>query len=313
MALNLHLLRLFAAVAQHRSFSRAAAALHLSQPAVSKGVREFEAQVGAALLERGVGGVRPTEAGMRLMEQAQALFAAERAAEEELDALRGLERGTLAIGASTTIATYLLPTLVGAFHRDHPAIELRLTSANTQNIAELLVARQLDLALVEGPTRSFNLVVEPWRREELVLIAAPDHRLIRAPSRSVLRSLENEIFLIREPGSGTREVVAAALAAHGIRPRSTIEIGGTEAIKQMVAAGFGVAIVSAAAAADQIALGRLAIVRPRSFVVNRQLVRLSVPGRRASAATAAFNRLLDDEGKASTHRAERNHCHRRSG
>jgi len=291
--MNLHLLRLFAAVAQHGSFSRAAAALHVSQPAVSKGVREFEAQLGTCLLERGAGGVRPTEAGRRLTIQAQALFAAERAAEEELDAFRGLQRGTLAIGASTTIATYLLPSLLGMFYRRHPSVELRLTSANTRNIAELLVARELDIALVEGPTQDFNLLAEPWRQEELVLIAAPDHRLVRARPDAVLKAVEDEIVLVREPGSGTREVVAAALATHNIRPRSTIEIGSTEAIKQMVAAGFGVAIVSAAAAADQLALGRVVIVRPSGFAAFRSLMRLSLPGRQLSAATAAFNRLLD--------------------
>lgn len=312
MTLNLHLLRLWATVAEQGSFSRAAAVLHLSQPAVSKGVREFEAQVGTALIERGVKGVHPTEAGARLLEQAQALFAAERAAEEELDAFRGLERGTLSIGASTTIATYLLPKLVGAFHRDHPAIELRLTSANTRNIAELLVGRQLDVALVEGPTHGFNLVSEPWRQEELILIVAPGHRLLRTPARAVLRALENEIFLIREPGSGTRDVVASALAAHGIEPRRTIEIGSTEAIKQMVAASFGVAFVSAAGAADQIALGRLAIVRPYGFVVTRLLMRLSVPRRRDSSVAAAFNRLLDIEGRASISPAQRYHARNRS-
>ncbi len=293
MALNLHLLRLFAAVAREGGFSAAAAALHLSQPAVSKGVREFETQLGTALIERGAQGLRLTEAGARLFEKAQALFAVERDAEDELDALRGLQRGTLAIGASTTIATYLLPTVIGAFHRDHPAIELHLTSANTRQIAELLVARRLDLAFVEGPTQEFPVTAKSWRQEELVLIAAPDHRLLDLRPSAVLAALEREIFLIRELGSGTREVVAAALAAHQIRPRSTIEIGSTEAIKQMVAAGFGVAIVSAAAAADQIALGRLAVVRPKDFRVYRTLTRLSVPGRRASSAAAAFDRLVD--------------------
>ncbi len=297
MALNLHLLRLFAAVAHHSSFSRAAAALHISQPAVSKGIREFESQVGARLLERGAGGVRLTEAGQRLAEQARTLFAAERAAEEELDALRGLQRGTLAIGASTTIATYLLPPLLGAFYRDHPTIELRLTSANTQNVAELMANRDLDIALVEGPTLGFQLIAQPWLQEELVLIAAPNHRLARLRPGAVLQALQSEMLLVREPGSGTREVVSAALTAHDIRLERTIEIGSTEAIKQMVAAGFGVAIVSAAAAADQIALGRVIVVKPRRFAVRRLLTRLSLPGRRPSAAAAAFDRLLDIEQK----------------
>ena len=291
--MNLHLLRLFATVAQHGSFSRAATVLHISQPAVSKGIREFEAQVGTALLARGVGGVRPTEAGQRLMVQARALFALERTAEEELEAFRGLRRGTLAIGASTTIATYLLPPLLGAFSRQHPSIELRMTSANTRRIAELLLGHELDIALAEGPTHEFNLVARPWRSEEMALIAAPEHRLARLSPESTLKTLEDEIFLLREPGSGTREVVIAALASRGIRPRRLIEIGSTEAIKQMVAAGFGVAIVSAAAAADQIALGRVVVIKPARFEVCRSLMRLSLAGRPASAAAMAFDRLLD--------------------
>lgn len=298
MALNLHFLRLFAAVVEHGGFSRAAAALHISQPAVSKGVREFEAQLGTRLLERGAKGVRPTEAGQRLMAQARLLFAAERAAEEEIDALRGLLSGTLAIGASTTIATYLLPPLLGAFHRQHPAIELRLASANTRDIAALLLQRELDIALVEGPTDAPGLVARPWREEEMVLIAAPNHRLADTAPAMLKRALAQEIFLIREPGSGTREIVAAALAAHHIEPRRSIEIGSTEAIKQMVAAGFGVAIVSAAAAADQMALGRLAAIRLRGFAVQRTLMQLSLPRRQPSAAAAAFERLLDRERKA---------------
>jgi DNA-binding transcriptional LysR family regulator len=294
MALNLHLLRLFAAVAERGSFSRAAGALRVSQPAVSKGVREFEAQVGTALLERSGGGVYPTEAGRRLLVQAHALFAAERAAEEELDGFRGLQCGSLAIGASTTIATYLLPPLLGEFSRRWPTIELHLTSANTRAIAESLVARALDIALVEGPTTEFNLRAESWRRDELVLIAAPDHRFARLSSLAVLAALEQEIFLIREPGSGTREVVAVALAKHKIRPRRTVEIGSTEAIKQMVASGFGVAIVSAAAAVDQIALGRLAVIRPPRFAVHRVLTQLTLRGRPMSAAATAFNLLLHE-------------------
>src|SRR6202035_3373345 len=146
MSLNLHLLRLFAAVARLGNFSRAAEALHLSQPAVSKGVRDFEAQIGSRLLERGgQGGVTLTAAGDLLMRHAAALFAAERAAEEELAALRGLHRGSLSVGASTTIATYQLPPFLGAFHKRHPEVELRLTSGNTRTIAELLSARELDI------------------------------------------------------------------------------------------------------------------------------------------------------------------------
>lgn len=291
MALNLHLLRLFAAVARHGGFSRAAEALHISQPAVSKGVREFEAQVGGRLLERGPGGVTPTEAGQVLLRHATALFAAERAAEEDLAALRGLTRGGLSVGASTTIGTYLLPPLLGAFHRAHPGVELRLRNANTAGVAELLLARELDVALVEGPVEHPGLLVRPWREDRMVVIAAPGHRL--AGTRPDAGRLADEVVIVREPGSGTRDVVWAALTAHGVRPRATLEVGSTETVKQVVAAGLGVAVVSAAAAVDQLALGTLVALDVRGFAVGRTLTRLSLPDRRPSAAAAAFEALLD--------------------
>lgn len=292
--MNLHLFRLFAAVAKAGSFSRAADALYLSQPSVSKGVRDFEAQVGSRLLERrGPGGVTLTEAGSLLMRHATALFAAERAAEEELAALRGLHRGTLAVGASTTVATYHLPAILGAFHQRHPEIELRLTSANTREIADLLSARELDIALVEGPVEDPGIEVRPWRQEEMVLIAAPAHRLARASDPVPTAAIAEEIVIVREPGSGTRDVALAALEAHRIVPRSVLEVGSTEAIKQIVAGGLGIAIVSAAAAADQIALGKLTVLRARDFAVSRTLTRLSLPARQPSAPAAAFDMLLD--------------------
>jgi DNA-binding transcriptional LysR family regulator len=294
MALNLHLFRLFAAVARHGSFSRAADALHLSQPSVSKGVRDFEAQVGSRLLERGgPGGVTLTEAGGLLMRHATALFAAERAAEEELAALRGLARGTLSVGASTTVATYQLPPILGAFHRRHPDVDLRLTSANTRAIAELLIARELDIALVEGPVEEPGIEVRPWREEEMVLIAPPDHRLARGPQHFAVGEIAEEIILVREPGSGTREVALAALESYHLVPRSILEVGSTEAIKQLVAGGLGIAIVSAAAAADQIALGKLVVLRAYGFTVRRMLTRLSLPARQPSAPAAAFDALLN--------------------
>jgi DNA-binding transcriptional LysR family regulator len=294
MALNLHLLRLFAAVARHRSFSRAADTLHLSQPAVSKGVRDFEAQIGNRLLERGApGGVTLTEAGALLMRHAATLFGTERAAEEELAALRGLDRGSLGVGASSTVATYHLPPLLGAFHKRHPEVELRLTSGNTRMIVELLNAREVDIALVEGPVDDPVMEVRPWREEEMVLISAPDHRLARAPVPIALKALAEEIVLIREPGSGSRDVVLGALEAYSIEPGSLLEVGSTEAIKQIVAGGLGIAIVSAAAAADQIALGKLVVLKVRDFAVRRMLTRLSLPARQPSAAAAAFNRFLD--------------------
>jgi DNA-binding transcriptional LysR family regulator len=293
MPMPLHLLRQFAAVAEQRGFSRAAEALHISQPAVSKGVRELEEQVGTPLLERGRGGVRLTEAGEVLAAHARDMFAIERAAEAELRAVRGLERGSLRIGASTTIATYHLPPVLAAFHAGHPRLDLRLTSANTHDILDLLQRRDIDVALVEGPVDDPALDLLPWRRERMVFVAAPAHRLIRWGGPAAAADLDGELFVIREPGSGTREIAERVLAHVGAAPARTLEVGSTEAIKQVVAAGLGIAVVSQVAAADQIALGKLAVLPVAAADYERVLARVSVRGRRPSAPAVIFERLLD--------------------
>src|ERR1700739_1308704 len=124
MPLNLHLLRLFAAVVRTGSFSRAADTLHISQPAISKGVRDFELQVGCRLLDRTPKGVRPTREGRAPARHAEALFAVERAAEDELLSLRSLDSGSLRIGASTTIATYMISEYLAIFHPTYSGIDL---------------------------------------------------------------------------------------------------------------------------------------------------------------------------------------------
>jgi len=290
---NLHLLRIFSAVAQNRSFSRAADALHISQPAVSKSIREFEAQLGISLLERGPRGVHLTEAGRLLIKHARDLFAAEQSAHESLDALRGLRQGTLRIGASTTIATYFLPPVLGAFYEMHPTIELHLTSANTSVIADLLMSREVDVALVEGPVEAADVIIKPWHEDELVFIAAISHPLVSRNPPIRVSDLAAEIIVMRERGSGTRDVAWDALLSTGWSPQRILEVSSNEAITRVVAAGLGIGIVSAAVAADHLALGRLRILSIEGLAIRRPLTRLILPDRQPSPATAAFNSLLD--------------------
>jgi len=291
MSLNLHHLRVFAAVAERGGFSRAAASLRLSQPAVSKTVQELERQVGLSLFDRSGRSPRLTEAGEALFARARELFGVERVAEEELGALRGLQRGVLRVGASTTVATYFLPSLLAKFHTQHPAVTLRVLSANTRAVARRLLEGRLDIALVEGPISHPRISVTPWRDDELVVIAPAAHRLVR--KRTVTGAdLADESFILREPGSGTRVVAEAALAENGVHPRATIQLGSTEAIKQAVAAGLGLAVVSRSAAADQLALGYIAIVPLRSAAFRRALTELRLTGRSPSAPAAAFRELL---------------------
>ena len=294
MSLNLHLLRLFATVARTGSFSRAAEVLHISQPAISKSVRDFELQVGCRLLDRGPQGVRPTREGEALARHATTLFAIERAAEEELTAMRGLHQGALRVGASTTIATYMLPEYLGAFHRAHPNVEINLLSANTQAIAAMITEQEVDLAFVEGPIDEQSLASEPWRQDMMVLIAAPEHRFARAGGAVAIESLADELLILREQGSGSLQVVLEALQKAGVVPGRTLEVGGTEAIKQLVAAGVGVAIVSAATLKDQVTLGTLCVVPFRDLEIERTLLQLRKRGRLQSPAAAAFEKLLYD-------------------
>jgi DNA-binding transcriptional LysR family regulator len=294
MALNLQALRVFAAVVDHAGFSRAAAALHLSQPAVSKAVSGLERDVGMPLLERGMRGGRGvslTEAGALLHERARELFAVERGAEEELRALRGLDAGALRIGASTTVANYLLPPLLGAFHDRFPGVALRVTSANTRAIARLLLVRRLDVALVEGPVSHARIEVVPWREDALVVIAPPEHPL--AARRSVAPdALAAAPFILRERGSGTRTVAEAALRARGLAPPVALTLGSTEAIKQAVRAGLGLSVLSRAAVEDQLAAGTLVALRVHGWDVRRALTLLRLRGRAPGPAARRFEEAL---------------------
>jgi DNA-binding transcriptional LysR family regulator len=291
MSLNLHHLRVFAAVADRGGFTRAAEALRLSQPAVSKSVQELERQVGTTLLERAGRASRLTEAGVALAARARELFSVEAAAEEELRTLRGVEGGTLRVGASTTIATYMLPPILARFGAEHPAVTLRVVSANTRDIARRLLERRLDVTLVEGPVSHARIECHPWRTDALVVIVAPDSSLAgrRRVDPAVLAA---ERMIVRERGSGTREVAERAFAAQGITLNVALQLGSTEAIKQAVAAGLGTAIVSRTAAADQLALGRLAVVPLRGMSLERPLSELRLAGRPASPSAREFRALL---------------------
>jgi DNA-binding transcriptional LysR family regulator len=293
MALNLHLLRMFATVVRSGSFSRAAEVLHISQPAISKGVRDFELQIGCRLLDRVPKGVRPTREGQALMRHAEVLFATERAAEEEMRSLRSLEEGSLRIGASTTIASYMIAKYLGLFHSTHPNVDLHIVSANTREIADLMIAHEIDVALVEGPVTNDELVVEPWRSDVMELIVGPRHPFAAAMMPIDPGLLAEETLIVREPGSGSREIVMRALEAHGIEPRRTLEIGSTEAIKQAVTAGLGISIVSAAAIDDQVAQRRLKSIAISGLSIDRQLWQLKIPSRLDAPAAVAFDQMLN--------------------
>lgn len=295
MALNLHLLRIFHVVAELRSFSRAGEALFISQPAVSKGVRELERQLDVPLIERGAHagrGVKLTENGAALAEHSRGIFALERAAAEDLRARVELRQGRLLLGASTTIAAYWLPPYLAAFARQFPAIELQVRVGNTRTIADALIGCEIDLALVEGPLDDVRLSATHWRDDELQIIAHP-HSALLGKRRPTLTQLNASVWLLREPGSGTREVTERMLRAQRIVPARTIELGSNEAIARAAAVGLGVAMLPAHVVQELTRLGELEIVpNPSAGRLLRPLFVLQLRQRPQSPLVRAFRQLL---------------------
>jgi DNA-binding transcriptional LysR family regulator len=295
MAFNLRLIRTFLAIARRQNITQAAVDLGVSQPAVSRSVRELERQTRAVLLERTPSGVRLTEAGQALLVHARNIFAEARAAEEDLEALADLTQGTLRVGGSPTIATYLLPPLLHTFHSRYPGVELRLTSAPSRAIARLLAEREIDVALIETPVEEPRLQSVVWAEDHLIVVAAPSHGF---PDRSPVApaALAHELLVTREPGSGTYDTVMRALREVGVSPKRRLEVDTAEAIIQLVASGLGFAVVSRHAAADTLALGRLRVVDVTGLRIRRPLMRLSLLAAGESAATRAFGTVLDALG-----------------
>ncbi|BAN23283.1 LysR family transcriptional regulator [Caballeronia insecticola] len=236
----------FATVAEHGNISRAAVALHLSQPAVSGQLRLLQDEFGEPLYQRDGRGVRLTAAGEQLLGHAERLRETFRQAHALRDALRGLERGTLRIGASTTPASYLLPYLIAAFHKRFPDVVVTTIDGNTADIVAALGA--LDIALVEGPTGHdlpLGTTVTSWREDEIVAIAPKGHPLADGRESVTLEQLSAHPLVLREPGSGVRQIVERAFAQNEAPMRVALEIAGVEGVKEAVRAGMGIGFVSA--------------------------------------------------------------------
>jgi DNA-binding transcriptional LysR family regulator len=295
MAINLRHLRLFAAVVDHGGFTKAAAQLGLSQPAISKSLAELERSLHVRLIDRSGRSAQLTQAGQILHARAREIFGVERVAERELREIRGLKRGRLRVAASPTIASYLLPPILARFHRRRPTVQIRSIQADDATVVKLLLESLVDVALTEDPPAHELVEAIAWLDDELVVVASIQHELL-ARGRIAPGDLADFPFLVSEPRSLIRRAGERALADRGVRLRRTMRIGGTEAIKQGVAAGLGLAIVSRAAATDLLALGRIAIVPVDGLVIRRTFSRLRLRRRAGgiSPASRELELLLDD-------------------
>jgi DNA-binding transcriptional LysR family regulator len=292
MAINLAHLAVVRAVAAELNVSRAADRLMVSQPAVSKQLRELEREVGTPLFDRLPRGVRPTQAGAILADYAKKIFDLAGEAEQRLADLRGLQRGELRIGSSTTIAVYLLPSVFVAFRKAHPGVRLTVDIANTHEIQERLAAGDLDVALTEGQADERDFDVTAFMTDELIAIASPKHPLAASRKPIAAEKLCREPFIVREAGSGTRDIVESALQRHGLTIIPVMSVGSTIVIKRAVEAGVGVAFVSRLTCQLELTAKKLVEIRTSDLKITRPLHRLRVRGRYEGPAVAAFDRLL---------------------
>ncbi len=289
--MNRNHLALFHTVAKAGGISRGALAAHVSQPAVSKQIAELEQALGVQLLDRQPRGCRLTEAGTILFAYAGRWRALEDDAERAIEEYRGLKRGRLALGASLTIGGYLLPGVIAEFHRGFPEVELALEIANTEQIRRSLLDDRIELGLTEGPLESEELDSTIFFQDELVAIAPAGHRLLRKPAVTV-REMCREPLLMREEGSGTRAFVERTLRRHGIKVEPLLSLASPEAIKNAVAAGMGLAIVSRLSVRLELEAGSLGIVALKDLAIRRPLHLQRVRGRSMSAAVAKFLDVL---------------------
>jgi DNA-binding transcriptional LysR family regulator len=253
----------FHAVATLGGFTRAAQALHLSQPAVSGHIRVLERHYEARLFVVHHRRARLTPEGQALFAHTERIFNLVRRAGRAVAATRDLEAGQLALGASTTVGVYLLPALLGRFTRAHPKVQIVLAVGTSAEVRARVLADEVPLGLVEAPLAQLDhpdLEVVPFATDELVLIAPPHHPWARADAVEP-GQLQAERLLRREAGAGTRVVVDSALAAAGVTMETAMELGSTEALKQAVMAGLGLAWVSRLTVARELAGGAVAVVR----------------------------------------------------
>jgi DNA-binding transcriptional LysR family regulator len=246
MGMEDHKLRVFCTVAETKSFSKASEIIHLTQPAVSLQIQALEETYETKLFDRSSSSVVLTPAGEVLYRYSKEILSLYAAADKEIGEITGLVKGSISVGASTTIGNYLLPSVVSDFKKKNPKIKIHLIVGNTKRIVELLNAGNLDLGLVEGETNKYKIITEKLISDELILIVPTHHPWSKRKEISMLDSIK-EPFLFREEGSGTRQVIEKYFNKLGVTVQTmniTTILGSTEAIKEAVERGIGLSVVS---------------------------------------------------------------------
>ncbi|MDP6948762.1 MAG: LysR family transcriptional regulator [Arenicellales bacterium] len=276
-------LQVFTTVARLLSFTKAAEALHMTQPAVTFQIRQLEDYFNTRLFDRTHNRISLTVAGELVKSYADRIITHYNEMDNEVRKLTGDVLGPLVLGASTTIGEYVIPSILGEYQAKFPDVSIRLQVANTEGVIHMVESNEIDIGIVEGPVNNKNLVSKVCWEDELVAVTPPQHPLAQSKTITPDKVLEYP-FISREEGSGTREVIADYFAANGLEFSNlnlTMEFGSPESIKSAVASGLGVSILSVATLDKELKLGMLektsfspAATRPFSIVYQRQKFRL---------------------------------------
>ncbi|WP_085521947.1 LysR family transcriptional regulator [Tuberibacillus sp. Marseille-P3662] len=262
-------LLVFVTVAERKNFSRAAEDLHITQPAVSHYIKIIEENMGTKLLERNNKVVNLTKTGEVVFPFAKEILGLYSRMQNVVDDMMHTAKGKLTVGASYTFGEYVLPHVIADLRREYPDITPSITIGNTTEIAQQVANRQLDVGIVEGDVTLSHLYIEPLANDLMVAVARTGHRITQKRPLT-LSELEKETWIIREPGSGTREVTERMFTETGLYPESVMAFGSTQIIKGAVEAGLGISFLSRWVIRKELELGTIQILDMEPFPFKRQ-------------------------------------------
>lgn len=299
MHVTLRQLKVFASVARHMSYTRAAEELHLSQPAVSMQIKQLEENVGLHLFEQLGRGIHLTEAGHEVYQCSRVIQQQLDDTEAALEQMRGMQRGRLSLAVAST-ANYFASRLIATFSRRVEHLTVSLDVTNREGLLHDLENNVTDLVIMGKPPEELDLVAEPFMDNPLVVIAATEHPLIHR-RRIPLTDLQGETFVVREPASGTRIAMERFFAEQGVRLRTGMEMRSNEAVQQAVQAGLGLGIVSIHTLELELETGRLAVLDVEGFPIMRQWYIVHRAGKRFSPVAQAFKSFVLEEAATLWH------------
>ncbi len=288
---NLHQLATFQIVAKHCSFVRAAEELHFSQPAVSAQVHQLEQSLGVKLFDKIGRKTHLTQAGEELYLYSQKIFSLIEETLDTMNALASPHSGRLSVGADTTVGTYVIPRLLGLFRQLYPKVDITLEVINPTPLVEELMGNRIDMAFMSKIPSDMPVFAAPFAHNELVLVAPPTHRLAGCPNVP-FSELARENFLLREMGSGTRSALEGAFRDAGFPLLVSMQVGNNSAIKQGVAAGLGIALISRVALDMELETHRLVMLDVEGFPLMRQWRLVHLKEKTLSATARAFKAFI---------------------